>query len=209
VHYIEIFLKGLILGLFASIPLGPIGVICIQRTLGKGRLSGFISGFGAASADTLLAIVAGLGLSFVIDFIATNNMIFKIVGGIIVIIIGVRIFYKNPIQQVRERKLKKSSLHTDYLSVLFLTLSNPLAVIYMIGLFAGLNPLHGSHDAISYISVFSGILIAASLWWFLLSTFVSIYRKKFRLKSLWWLNKITGLLIAIFGLVTMLSILID
>ena len=208
-HYIDIFLKALILGLFASIPLGPIGVICIQRTLGKGRLSGFMSGFGAASADTLLAIVAGLGLSFVIDFIAIHNIIFKVVGGIIVIIIGLRIFYKNPVKQVRERRLGKSSLHTDYLSVFFLTLSNPLAVIYMIALFAGLNPLKGSHDALSYITVFTGIIIAASLWWFLLSTFVSIYRKKFRLKSLWWLNKITGLLIVIFGIATMASILFD
>jgi threonine/homoserine/homoserine lactone efflux protein len=209
VTYIEIFIRGLILGLFASIPLGPIGVICIQRTLGKGRLSGFMSGLGAASADTVLAIVAGLGLSFVIDFITIHNIIFKVVGGIIVIIIGLRIFYKNPIQQVRERKMKKSSLHTDFLSVFVLTLTNPLAVLYMIGLFAGLNPLGDKINAFSYITVFIGIFIAASFWWFLLSTFVSIYRKKFRLKSLWWLNKITGVLIVAFGIATMVSILID
>ena len=205
-HYIEVFIKGLILGLFASIPLGPIGVICIQRTLGKGRLSGFVSGLGAASADTFLAIVAGLGLSFVIDFISIHNLIFKIIGGIVVIIIGLRIFLKNPVQQVRERKMKKSSLHTDYLSVFVLTLSNPMAVLFMIALFAGLNPLHGSNDAISYIAVFTGILVAASFWWFSLSTLVSIYRKKFRLKSLWWLNKITGLLIIAFGIGTIVSI---
>lgn len=206
---IETFIRAIILGLFASIPLGPIGVIVIRRTLGKGRLSGFVSGLGAASADTLLAIIAGLGLSFVIDFINLHNILFKIVGGIVVIIIGIQIFRKNPVDQVRERKLKKSSLHTDYLSVLFLTLSNPLAVVYMLGLFAGINPLQGSHSAFAYIIVFIGILLAAACWWLLLSTFVNIYRRKFRLRSLWWLNKITGAIIALFGIATIIILILE
>jgi len=209
VSLIETFIRAIILGLFASIPLGPIGVIVIRRTLGKGRLSGFVSGLGAASADTLLAIIAGLGLSFVIDFINLHNILFKIVGGIVVIIIGIQIFRKNPVDQVRERKLKKSSLHTDYLSVLFLTLSNPLAVVYMLGLFAGINPLQGSHSAFAYIIVFIGILLAAACWWLLLSTFVNIYRRKFRLRSLWWLNKITGAIIALFGIATIIILILE
>ena len=205
----ETFIRAIILGLFASIPLGPIGVIVIRRTLGKGRLSGFVSGLGAASADTLLAIIAGLGLVFVIDYINNHNVLFKILGGIVVIIIGIQIFLKNPIDQVKERKLKKSSLHTDYLSVLFLTLSNPLAVVYMLGLFAGINPLNGSHSPFAYVLVFLGIFIAASAWWFSLSTFINIYRRKFRLRSLWWLNKITGAIIALFGIATIIILILE
>ena len=204
----ETFIRALILGLFASIPLGPIGVIVIRRTLGKGRLSGFVSGLGAASADTFLAVIAGLGLVFVIDYINNHNVLFKILGGIVVIIIGIQIFLKNPVDQVKERKLKKSSLHTDFLSVLFLTLSNPLAVVYMLGLFAGIKPLNGSQNPFAYAIAFLGIFIAAAAWWFSLSTFVNIYRRKFRLRSLWWLNKITGAIIVLFGIATLVSILI-
>lgn len=206
-HLVEILIKGFVLGFLLSIPLGPIGIICIQRTLSKGRWSGFVSGLGASSADTLLAITAGLGLSFIIDFIKDYSIVFKLVGGIIVIIIGFQIFFKSPIRQFRNSKQKKSSLHTDYLSVLALTFSNPLAIFLFIAIFAGLNIIKGSHDLISNIIIFTGIFIGASTWWFTLTSFVNIYRAKFRLKNLWWLNKITGILIALFGLVALISIL--
>lgn len=204
---IELLIKGLVLGFISSIPLGPIGVICIQRTLGKGRLSGFVSGLGAASADTLLAIIAGLGLSFIIDFITAYNIFFKLVGGLIVIYIGINIFFKNTIRQFRERRQKKSSLHTDYLSVLALTLSNPLAVFLFIAIFAGLNFVNGDHNFISYIFVFTGVFAGASLWWFTLTSVVDLYREKFKIRKLWWLNKITGVIIFIFGIIALISIL--
>ncbi len=206
-HLIEILIKGFVLGFVLSIPLGPIGVICIQRTLSKGRWSGFISGLGASSADTLLAIIAGMGLSFIINFIKLYSDIFKFFGGIIVIIIGFQIFFKSPVRQFRNSKLKKSSLHTDYLSVLALTFSNPLAIFLFIAIFAGLNIVDGNHDLFFNITIFTGIFLGASTWWFTLTSFVNIYRAKFRLKNLWWLNKITGILIAVFGLAALISIL--
>ena len=208
-HWIEFFIKGLVLGYITSIPLGPIGIIVVQRTLSKGKLSGFISGLGAASVDTLLAVIAGLGLSFIIDFIHDYNILFKLFGGLIIIFIGSRIFFKSPVRQARERKLKKSSLHTDYLSVVALTLSNPLAVFLFIAVFAGLNIVNGVKDFISLGFVFSGVFIGASLWWLTLTSFVNIYRDKFRLKNLWWLNKITGVIIVILGLATLISILFN
>jgi threonine/homoserine/homoserine lactone efflux protein len=207
-HIIELTIKGIVLGYIASIPLGPIGVICIQRTLSKGRLSGFISGLGAASADTILAMVAGLGLSFIIDFIKDYSIIFKLIGGLIVIFIGMRIFFKSPVRQFRERKLKKTSLHTDYLSVLAITLSNPLAVFLFIAIFASFNFIKEIHDFISIIGTFSGIFLGASLWWLTLTSFINIYRDKIRLKNLWWLNKITGVAISLFGLAALISILL-
>jgi threonine/homoserine/homoserine lactone efflux protein len=200
VNLVEILIKGIVLGFLSSIPLGPIGMICIQRTLGKGRWSGFVSGLGAASADTILAIVAGLGLSFVIDFVTGHMIYLKILGGLVLIFLGIRIFLKDPAKQVRLRKLNKSTHHTDYLSVLALTLTNPIAIFLFVALFTGLNLLNGSKHSFSHYLVFPGIFIGASLWWFTLTSLVNIYRDKFRLKSLWWLNKITGGLIGIFGL---------
>jgi threonine/homoserine/homoserine lactone efflux protein len=207
VIWLEILIKGIVLGFLASIPLGPIGIICIQRTLGKGKLSGFISGLGAASADTLIAIIAGLGLSFVIKFFNSNSNILVILGGIILIFLGVRIFLKSPVKQVRERKMKKNNLYTDYLSVLILTLSNPLTIFVFIAIFAGLNIVYGANGFILKILIFSGIFIGASFWWFLLTSFVNIYRAKFRLKNLCWLNKITGGIIIAFGVIALFDIL--
>jgi threonine/homoserine/homoserine lactone efflux protein len=204
VNLIEILIKGIVLGFLTSIPLGPIGMICIQRTLGKGRWSGFVSGLGAATADTFLAVIAGLGLSFVIDFITGHIVYLKIFGGLVLIFLGIRVFLKDPVKQVREKKLNKNSHHTDYLSVLALTLTNPIAIFLFIALFTGLNLLNGSRHNFSHYLVFAGIFIGASLWWFTLTSLVNIYRDKFRLKSLWWLNKITGGLIGIFGLIALI-----
>lgn len=205
--WFELLIKGLVIGFLSSIPLGPIGIICIQRTLGKGRLSGFVSGLGAASADTILAIIAGLGLSFIIDFITGHKIFFQLIGGVILIVIGIQIFFKSPIRQVRERRLKKNNLYTDYLSVLVLTLSNPLVVVIFLTMFASLNLLNGSHKLLPQFFVFGGIFLGASLWWFTLTSVVNTYRNKFRLKNLWWLNKTTGLIIFISGIVALLSIL--
>ncbi len=204
--WLEILIKGIVLGFLASIPLGPIGIICIQRTLGKGRWSGFISGLGAASADTLIAIIAGLGLSFVIKFFNSNSNILVILGGLILIVLGARIFFKSPVQQVRERKMNKNSLHTDYLSVLILTFSNPFTIIVFIAIFARLNLVYSTDDFILKMLIFFGIFIGASFWWFLLTSFVNIYRAKFRLKNLWWLNKITGTIIIAFGVWLLFSL---
>jgi threonine/homoserine/homoserine lactone efflux protein len=205
---IIVLLKGVLIGFISSIPLGPIGVLVIQRTLGKGRRSGFVSGIGAASADTMLALVAGLGLSMIVDFIKHYESYFQLIGGIFIIIVGAEIFFKNPIKQVRERRLKKNNLTTDYFSVLFLTLSNPVAVFLFLAMFAGLNIFDGVPNVIHYLIIF-GVFTGASSYWFLLTSLVSIYRAKFRLRRLWWMNKITGIVIFIFGLAALGGVLIS
>jgi threonine/homoserine/homoserine lactone efflux protein len=200
------FIKGVVLGFLSSIPLGPIGVICVQRTLGKGRLSGFMSGLGAATADTFLAVVAGLGMQKILESISSYGNAFRIIGGLLVMAIGARFFFKSPVKQIRERKMGKSSLHTDYLTVLILTLSNPLVVFLFLTVFATLNLVNSSSSSFFHYIIFLGIFIGASSWWFTLTTFVNTYRSKFRLKNLWWLNKITGALIFIFGMLALASV---
>ncbi|HPF93465.1 MAG TPA: hypothetical protein PLV65_06000, partial [Tenuifilaceae bacterium] len=96
-----LLVKGVIVGLLASIPLGPIGVICIQRTVNKGKLSGFLSGLGAATADTIFAAIAGFSLTFVISYIEEKQFIFQAIGGLIVFLLGIKIFYTNPVRQLR------------------------------------------------------------------------------------------------------------
>ena len=162
-------LKGIVIGLVASIPLGPIGVMCIQRTLSKSHRSGFISGLGAATADSLFATVALFSLTVVMSFIENYIAIIKALGGISVIIVGMAIFLKNPAVQIRRNRAGKGSLWSDYLSLFFITLANPAFILIFVALFAAWGI---SYDGIGFTDgmiMILGVLGGASLWWFTLT----------------------------------------
>ncbi|OFX22639.1 MAG: hypothetical protein A2041_11450 [Bacteroidetes bacterium GWA2_31_9b] len=197
---LEFLLKGIIVGLLASIPLGPVGLLCIQRTLNKGRHSGFFSGMAAASVDAIFALIAALGLTFIINFIKEQQFFIQLVGGIVLIILGLNIFYKNPVKQIRKQKLKKNNLFHDYISVFFLTLSNPVAVFLFVAALASIDIVSVESPIMSTLMVVAGVFLGALLWWISLVAFVDLFRKKFRLKQLWWINKIAGVLIVAFGI---------
>lgn len=206
---IELLVKGIIIGLLASIPLGPIGVLCIQRTINKGRLSGFISGMGAAVADTIFALVAGFGLTFIINFIEKQHNLFQFFGGILIMMLGVKIFFSNPIKQLRKNRKKKNNLFEDFFSVFIITISNLLAAIFLFGaLFAGIGGVKATSSPLATTYTVIGVFAGGSLWWYSLSTLVNLFRRKFRLKQLWWINKMTGLVIFIFGIAAIFSVLI-
>ncbi|MGE0089548.1 MAG: LysE family translocator [Bacteroidales bacterium] len=200
------FLKGIIVGLLASIPLGPVGVLCIQRTLNKGRFSGFLSGMGAATVDAIFALIAALGLTFIINFIEQQRFFIQIIGGIVLIIMGLIIFYKNPVKQMRRQKRGKSTPYQDFFSVFLLTLSNPVAVFLFVAALASINIVSVESPILSTLFVVSGVFLGALFWWVLLISFVDLFRKKFRLKQLWWINKIAGVLITAFGIFAILAI---
>jgi len=197
----ELLIKGIIVGLLASIPLGPIGVICIQRTINKGRLSGFMSGIGAATADTIFATVAGFSLTFIINFVEKQQFFFQVAGGFIVMILGISIFYTNPIKQLKRHRKNKSGIVEDFLSILFLTITNPLAIFLFIGLFATLRIVSPGGNVFYAGILLSGVFMGAALWWFVLSSIVNRFRARFRLKQLWYINKISGGVIFILGLI--------
>ncbi|MDX9769763.1 MAG: LysE family transporter [Tenuifilaceae bacterium] len=202
-----LLIKGIIVGLLASIPLGPIGIICIQRTINKGKLSGFLSGMGAASADTIFAAIAGFSLSFIISFIQEQQVIFQAIGGLIVFGLGIKIFYTNPVRQLRRHKRKQNNLLEDYLSVLLVTITNPLAVFLFIALFASLGVVVEGENILLSLVATSGVFIGAMLWWYILTTLVNIFRNKFRLKQLWWINKLSGAVIFTLGAVAIFGLL--
>lgn len=203
-----LFLQGLLVGFLASVPLGPIGVICIQRTLSGTHKSGFFSGLGAATADTIFATLAVFSLSFLTDFMDAHKHWFTAIGGILVIVLGFSIFYKR-VKRASQRRQTKSSLLSDYLSILFLTLTNPAYILVFITLFAALGiSSEGHHTAVNLLLI-TGVLIGAACWWFTLTYAVSKLRKRFRLRHLWWINKITGTVIIVFGILLVLSIVVN
>lgn len=203
-----LLLQGLLIGFLASVPLGPIGVICIQRTLNGTQKSGFISGLGAATADTVFATLAVFSLSFMTEFMDAHKHWFTAIGGILVILLGFSIFYKR-VKRPSQRRQSGSSFLSDYLSILFLTLTNPAYILVFITLFAALGiSSEGNHTAVNLLLI-AGVLVGAACWWLILTYVVNKLRKRFRLRHLWWINKITGAVIVLFGVLLVLSIVVN
>ncbi len=198
--------EGIILGISVSAPLGPIGVLCIQRTLNKGRNFGLVSGLGATLADTFYAVLAAFGISFVV--LDAHNYVFRIVGGAILIIVGIKMFFTNPIVQIRKPTGRKSYLGF-FASTFFLTLTNPLTIVFFAASFAtlGMNKYSG-HPAYLILMVVS-VSLGALIWWFSLIFTVNAFRKKFRLRNLWWINKISGLLIALLAIISIILLFFE
>jgi threonine/homoserine/homoserine lactone efflux protein len=202
----EYIIKGIIIGLLVSVPMGPVGVLCIQRTLNRGKRAGLVSGLGAAAADVIFAIIAGFGLTIIINFIEQKHIYFQIIGGLFVLYIGVRIFNTNPVKQLKLQRLGKSQLSQNFVSVFLLTLSNPMAVFLFLAIMAAIKVTSDQLRFVEISLLTGGIAFGAILWWFVLATIANRFRKRIRLRSIWWLNKITGSVVFLFGLMVLISV---
>lgn len=199
--------RGMLIGLMVSVPLGPMGVLIIQKTLHKGALSGFIAGMGAACADLFYATVAAFGLGFVINTIKTHEVILQIVGGIFLLIMGLNIYFANPLKQIKaRRRVTKKGLLGDFLSLFFLTVSNPVTVVVFMAVFAGTSVLGETPTFSTEIMLLIGVLLGGSAWWYTLSTIVNIFRKKFKLRVLITINRVSGIIITILGGLVILAV---
>lgn len=200
--------KGMLVGLMVSVPLGPMGVLIIQKTLHKGALSGFVAGMGAASADFFYATVAAFGLGFVLNTVQAHELLLQILGGIFLIGIGLKIYFDNPIRQIRQRRsgrVSKKGLVGDYVSLFFLTVSNPLTVVVFMAVFASMAVFGEEASPVGEFLVVFGVLLGGGVWWYTLSTLVNIFRKKFRLRVLVTINRVSGMVIAILGALVILA----
>lgn len=206
--WFELFITGIIIGLMASIPLGPIGVLCIQRTLSKNHRSGFTSGLGAATADVLFASIALFSLTFVMSFIETHMIYIKAVGGICVIIVGVKIFLTNPVVQIRRNRAGKSSLWQDFISLFLITLANPAFILIFVALFAAFG-VRQDMSLVSGLPMITGVYVGGALWWFMLTFVVNLFRTKFRPRHLLWINRVSGVVIVVLGAAAILLIFVN
>jgi len=205
---LQFLIKGIIVGLVVSIPLGPMGVLCVQRTLNKGKSSGFSSGMGIATADTIFALIAGLGISFIIHFLSEQQLIIKIIGGVVITFIGLKIFITNPVKQLKKHRREGKTLFEDFISILFMALSNPFTVFLYIAIFAGLNLQNISAGYSSALLVVTGVFVGASISWFTISTVINHFRAKIRLRKLMLINRIAGITIILFGVFAICSLFV-
>ncbi|MBO5803640.1 MAG: LysE family transporter [Bacteroidales bacterium] len=207
---IEELIKGIIVGLGASIPLGPIGILCIQRTLSKGKWSGFATGMGAAISDIIFSAIALLGLAFVNDFLTTYREWVMLFGGAIVAGFGLKIFITNPIKQIKRVQEGNHQYIQDFASSFIMTITNPGAIFLIIGMFAFIGIDSGSYEfGLVLAPALLGVFIGTLGWWFTLSTVINMFRNKFRLKQLLVTNWIAGTIIMAIGIVTLFEGLIQ
>jgi threonine/homoserine/homoserine lactone efflux protein len=200
----EFLLKGLIIGFSIAAPVGPIGVLCIRRTLAGGRMHGLASGLGAATADGFYGCVAGFGLTFISGFLVGQQFWLRLVGGLFLCYLGVRTLLARPAKSADP--VGNSGLLAAYASTLFLTLTNPVTILAFAAIFAGLGIAGTGGDYGSAAMLVLGVFTGSALWWLILSGSVSLLRAKLTAARLRWVNRLSGLVIIVFGLAALLSL---
>lgn len=195
------FIKGLIIGLAIAAPVGPIGVLCIRRSLMQGRLYGWLSGLGAATADVFYGSIAGFGLTVISNVLIYGKIWIQAIGGCFLCYLGIQTLRARPAD--RPAGAHRGNLLMTFTSTLFLTITNPMTILFFASVFAGLGLSSGQGGSLSSVQLVLGVFIGSALWWFLLSTGVGFYRDKLSLKLLIWVNRLSGLMILGFGLVSL------
>lgn len=194
----NIFLRGLIIGFSIAAPVGPIGVLCIRRTLVQGRLAGLVSGLGAASADAIYGIIAGFGLTFISNFLVAQGTWLKLFGGLFLCYLGVRTFFSRPSGE--GESLPAKGVWGNYISIFALTLTNPMTILSFTAIFAGLGLAQGGGDYRQAVWIVLGVFSGSGLWWLALSQGVGFFRQRVRPHWMVWINKISGGMVFTFGI---------
>lgn len=193
-------LRGVAIGAIISAPMGPVGILCVQRTLDGGRRHGFYTGIGAAISDLFYCLLTGFGLSFIEGFLQDNQQIIQILGSVVLILFGIFIMRKNPTRSLSPPPVTAARKGKDVLSGFLFTFSNPFILFLIIGLFARFNfqspNYHWYHYVVGYISIVAG----AIGWWWLITFAVNKVRAHFNMRSMWIINRIIGIVILIFAL---------
>ncbi|NDV47137.1 LysE family translocator [Paludibacter sp. 221] len=202
---LDLIIKGIIIGLCISVPLGPIGMLCVQRTLNRGRKYGIATGLGATTSDLVYTVVMLFFLQFVIGFIEEHRMVFQIIGTVIVIIFGYFIFKSHPSAQPHPNERSKGNIFSDYITAFGLTFSNPLILFVLMALFARFSFIPENSPLSTYIIGISSILLGAFAWWCLLTYIVSHFRDKLTIRGLRTINIITGCIIMTIGCVGLIA----
>ena len=198
---ISFLLQGLILGFSIAAPVGPIGVLCIRRTLTEGRIAGFVSGLGAATADAFYGAIAGFGLTFISSFLIDQQLWLRLTGGFFLLYLGIKTFRSSPPDNAALQD--RSGIFGAYASTLVFTLTNPLTILSFAAIYAGLGLTATGRNYVSAALLVLGVFAGSAAWWLLLSGGISLFRKRFGIEALRWTNKVSGLVITIFGLIVL------
>jgi len=203
---VDFLLRGLVIGFSIAAPVGPIGVLCIRRTLAEGRAVGFVSGLGAATADSFYGAIAGFGLTVVSGFLVDQQTWLRLIGGAFLCALGIRVFRARPAENAATAR-KNSGLPGAYLSTLALTLTNPATILSFVAIFAGLGIGDAGVDRRAALALVAGVFAGSAAWWLILSGGVSLLRVRLTPSRLRWINRLSGVILAGFGAAVLISVL--
>lgn len=200
--------KGFVIGILVSAPMGPIGMLCIQRTLSKGRWHGFITGLGAMVSDIVYAILTSLGMGVVVNFVEANQAPLQLGGSLVLAVFGYYIYQSNPVRNLRKQKERRLSFTQDFITAFLLTFSNVLIVLLYIGLFARFGFILPDHSIGMIVGGVGCIGIGAVCWWLFITYIVSKLRKWFNVRGIWLMNRIVGSIIITLSIIGVVSVLL-
>ena len=195
---IDNLIKGFVIGFSIAAPVGPIGVLTINRTLAEGRISGFVTGMGAAVADTMYGMIAGFGLTAISGFLLTYVLWIKLIGGSFLLYLGIKSFVSKPASKAAN--VISNGLFNNFISTFFLTITNPTTILSFLAVFAGLGLVSSQADYSTSTILVLGIFVGSALWWFILSFMVSFFHSAVTPIRRIWINRLSGLVIIIFGI---------
>ena len=202
---IPLLLQGLLIGFSIAAPVGPIGVLCIRRTLADGRAVGVATGLGAASADAVFGSIAAFGLAFISSFLVQQQSWIRLLGGAFLCYLGIKTLLARPAETAAQAK--SNGLFGAYASTFFLTLTNPASIVLFSAIFAGLGLFGGAGSVGAAMALVGGIALGSAAWWLLLSSGVSLLRSHFDARAMRWVNVASGLIILSFGVAALASLL--
>lgn len=188
-----IFFKGFLAGIIISAPIGPVGALCIQRTMNNGRISGILSGFGAAAGDSIFAVIAVFGLTYISSLLNEKEAWFKIIGGIILLYFGLRVYLSKP-RDCSNEEMRINHFGT-FGSAFLLTISNPLVILSIIAVFAVLGIVGPADNYSSTALLILGVFSGAVFLWIIACHILANYRNRISLRGVSLINKLTGVFI--------------
>ncbi|MEO8955583.1 MAG: LysE family translocator [Ktedonobacteraceae bacterium] len=197
--------RGLLIGLSIAATVGPMSVLCIQRTVYKGQLYGLVSGLGIATADAVYGGIAGFGVALIANFLVSQQLWIRLIGGMFLLYLGIKTLLTRPAE--RAASASANGFVGAYVSTFLLTLTNPLTILSFAAIFAGIGVGGASKSYVSATIVVGGVFIGSTLWWCILTGGISLLRGKFTARWLLWINRISGMIIALFGIAALVSLL--
>ena len=206
IDILDFIFKGLLIGIISSAPMGPVGILCIQRTLNKGRWYGFVTGIGAAISDTIYALIVGLGMSFIIKPLQnpTYQLILQISGSVLLLLFGIYCFKSNPMKKMHQSSNTKGSIFHNGLTAFLVTISNPLIIFLFMATFAQFALVQPDRP-VEMIVGFACIPAGALLWWYGLTWLVDKIRGKFDVNGVLIINKVIGSVVILFSIIVLLG----
>ena len=193
-------IKGFLVGVAASIPVGPVAILVIQKSLSKGYKAGFVTGLGASVVDTLFAVIAVFALAFTQKFLSDHEVVILLAGGVILIGLGLAMTLKNPFRKMKADGTTGASV-TDFMQAVLMTFSNPGAIFVMLALFAFFGIADSSPSTWHVAPILLSVAGGSVAYWFLISWALGYFRNRFKMTTILWISRVMGALVVIIGMV--------